>query len=245
MDIIEVDNYHSLLKRHIPIGVGTTAYCFLMPDNKVFKLFKKNYRENSIFRNNEIIERLEDINKIQNDTYIGPESIVMQDDKVIGYIYPLIEGKTFNKVNMNTKVIDILNNMDKLIEDTKDISNKGFYLVDMHDRNLIYNGSYYVIDLDKGHLAENYPHLYRLNMKRIYDTIFFRIFGLRPWDGLQFNNPNLDRLYFQTKWDDRDAAYNTYEEFTKVIGVKEPTVKELRRIPHRKVHDEYRSLFDM
>ena len=239
MNIIEVDDYHKLLKRHMPIGVGTTAYCFLMPDNKVFKLFKKIYRESTLFQTNNMLQRLQDINTIQNDTYIGPDTVVLCNNEVIGYIYPLVEAKTFKRVNTNIKVIDILNNMDKLIEDTKDISDKGFYLVDMHYRNLLYDGSYYVIDLDKGHLVDYKAGLYKTNMHAIYDTIFSHIFDIKPWEMIRFNRSYLDDLYYRTNWEDRNDVYNTYEEMTRYVEQEEPTIKELRRIPHKKERDEY------
>ena len=61
MNIIEVDDYHKLLRGALPIGVGTTAYCFLMPDKNVFKLFKKIYRESTLFQTNNMLQRLYDI----------------------------------------------------------------------------------------------------------------------------------------------------------------------------------------
>ena len=90
MDIIETNNYKELLRNSTYIGRGTTAYCFLLKNGMVLKLFKKSYMINSLFSEQKIKERLEDIHDIQNDSFIGPDILVMNKDKVIGYLYPYI-----------------------------------------------------------------------------------------------------------------------------------------------------------
>ena len=239
MDIIETNNYKELLRNSLYIGRGTTAYCFLLKNGMVLKLFKKSYMINSLFSEQKIKERLEDIHEIQNDSYIGPEILVMNKDKVIGYLYPFIEAKTFKKISSKTTLYEIYEHLGKLLDDTKDISKKGFYLIDMHHRNMLFDGNYYIIDLDKGYIMEQKDYILRSNIFQLYDTIYSEIFNIKPWDVIEFNNPDFNKLFYNNSWVDEYESRKLFDAVRYYTHTDNPTIKQMKRIPHTVTRNSY------
>ena len=190
MKITEVNNIYKYLIGAVPIGFGTTAVCFLMRNNKVLKLYY------SISLKNIMMSKLEILDEIGNDSYVTPEEVLIKDNLCIGQIYPYIHAKTLNKINNNT-ISELLLNYDKLKKDTKYISDRQFLLVALHRKNMLFNGFYYVIDLDKGYTEERYKEdtIYSLNMRKINETILYSIFGIKSDRVIDFLNEDIRKSY--------------------------------------------------
>lgn len=190
MKITEVNNIYKYLIGAVPIGFGTTAICFLMKNNKVLKLYY------SISLKNIMMSKLEILDEIGNDSYVTPEEVLIKDNLCIGQIYPYIHAKTLNKINNNT-ISELLLNYDKLKKDTKYISDRQFLLGDLHRKNMLFNGFYYVIDLDKGYTEERYKEdtIYSLNMRKINETILYSIFGIKSDRVIDFLNEDIRKSY--------------------------------------------------
>ena len=190
MKITEVNNVYKYLIGAVPIGFGTTAICFLMKNNKVLKLYY------SISLKNIMMSKLEILDEIGNDSYVTPEEVLIKDNLCIGQIYPYIHAKTLNKINNNT-ISELLLNYDKLKKDTKYISDRQFLLSDLHRKNMLFNGFYYVIDLDKGYTEERYKEdtIYSLNMRKINETILYSIFGIKSDRVIDFLNEDIRKSY--------------------------------------------------
>lgn len=190
MKITEVNNIYKYLIGAVPIGFGTTAVCFLMRNNKVLKLYY------SISLKNIMMSKLEILDEIGNDSYVTPEEVLIKDNLCIGQIYPYIHAKTLNKINNNT-ISELLLNYDKLKKDTKYISDRQFLLGDLHRKNMLFNGFYYVIDLDKGYTEERYKEdtIYSLNMRKINETILYSIFGIKSDRVIDFLNEDIRKSY--------------------------------------------------
>jgi len=190
MKITEVNNLYKYLIGAVPIGFGTTAVCFLMRNNKVLKVYY------SISLKNIMMSKFEILDEIGNDSYITPEEVLIKDNLCIAQIYPYIKAKTLNKINKNT-ISELLINYDKLKKDTKYVSDRNFLLGDLHRKNILFNGSYYVIDLDKGYTEERYSEntIYSLNMRKINETILYSIFGIKSDRVVDFYNEDIKKSY--------------------------------------------------
>ena len=240
MYIIETNDYKKeLLQDAFPIGRGTTAICYLRSDGYIFKRFIDTYLTYEMFNKHDMKEKFELINRIQNDSFIGPDILVMQDNKIVGYLYPYINANTFGSVSSSTTLFDLYKNIDKLVEDTIEISKHGFVLGDLHKKNVLFDGDYYVIDLDKGYKLDNIDYVTNLNLNLIYETIFFHIFKIKPWQAIKFNNRRVNEFFYNTSWHNMEDIYETFETYAKIVNKPNPTVRDLRRIPHIKERNSY------
>ena len=219
-------NLYSYLKGSYPIGIGTTGICYLMKDKRILKIFLNTYGTEYLFNKFEnIIDHFEQINTLKNDSYIVPEELLIKDKKCVAYIYDYIESRPLKYIKLNTKIDYLLYGYDKLYEDTKDISNKKFCLYDLHDKNILFNGNYKIIDLDKG-TFENLiteENILKNNMKLINRTILYSIFGTKNYKLMDFYNINLKESYKENIIDD----YRGMKTFLKDLQSTEKNIKTI------------------
>lgn len=240
MEIVEIKNIRDYLIDSIFIGKGTTAYCFLRRDNNVVKVYRKNSFTKELFSKVDMLQRLKDISDIQNDTYVGPETILVKDGNVVGYIFPYVPANTLKSLSTRTTLFDLYKNIDSLLSDTKDISDKGFRLYDVHEKNILFDGEYYVIDLDKGRFLDDTKGLYRYNMNSIRNTIVGQIFNVDPWEILKFHDDDLYYFDRQNNWMTEEGIYDYFSMLAEKSGIPNPSIKQLRRkIDYSKVHNDY------
>ena len=186
------------LKDSYLIGVGTTALCFLMKDGNVLKVFMDTSNKKELFLSKKnIIKHFELINKLKNDTYIVPEELLIKDNNFIGYIYPYKSAKVLNLLNKNTKLDNIIDSYDKLIEDTSKISEKKFILEDLHDKNILYSDNFYLIDLDFGYFekSKSSEELTNLNLLNLNEAIIHSLFKKKLNMVIDFFDEDLNDLY--------------------------------------------------
>ena len=240
MEIIEIDSVYKYLKDSIFIGRGTTAYCFLKPDNTVVKIYNHSSSTAAMFSKVDMVQRLNNIHNIQNDTYIGPEKLIMKNGELIGYIYPYIDAPTLQNTSLKTTIFDLYKDCPKLIEDTKKISDLGFRLYDVHHKNILFNGNYYVIDLDKGRINDIQDYLIKCNMSAIKETVIGYLFNVKPWEVVIFDDEEINYLYKGNSWTNEEQIYNFFETLAKKTDISNPSVKQLRRkIGYKKYYNEY------
>lgn len=229
VDIKDVDRRKNNLKL---IGVGTTARCYKLKDGSVLKLFKKNYNANLLLTKEIFNEDLSRFNTITNDTFIGPEACIIDNDKIVGYIYPYVEGCSLKQIDNNIKLRDIFKNYEKLLIDTKEISDKNFRLFDIHNGNIIYsNGFLRIIDLDKGYFYdEGDENLgYISNSREIFENVFGRIFNKKTYEIVNFKNKDLQILF--NRFDTRNIyAINEFIEYvTFYCHNSDPTILDVNK----------------
>ena len=239
LKVTEVKSAYKLLKDTIPIGYGTTAICFLTRDNNVIKYYLPTPNKKEMFAKRNMLETLTFINSIQNNTYVGPEEVFMKDDEVIGYKYPYIEAPTIKNLSNNTTLFEIYNHYEELLKDTKDISDKHFRLHDVHYKNILFNNYYYVIDLDKGREDNERVNLLRHNTDLIKETMMEKLFLVRPWEVMFFEEEKLQEVYNYTRWFDDESVFTFYEALARSLDDPNPSIKRLRRIPIRKERNCY------
>lgn len=192
----EITSILPYLKGAIPIGVGTTAICFLMPNKNVLKLYIELEGKINLFKYFDMNRHIEELNMICNDTYIGPQEVLIKNNQVVGYIYPYVYARVLKRLSDKVEEEDILKGYKKLYTDTYLISKQNFKLFDLHLKNMLYNGNYYVIDLDKGKI-ENQDNIFHYNIKEINKKIINSIFDLGMFDYVEFFDDDLEELFNQ------------------------------------------------
>jgi hypothetical protein len=233
MKITNVDNLSKYLYGSIPIGKGTTAISFLMPNGKVLKIYYKNELKTSIISKREIFD------KINNDSYIVPEELLIKDNKCIAQIYRYVKANTLHNIKSNFKVSDILKAYKKLIIDTKHISDNLFTLIDLHDKNILFDNSFYVIDLDRGFISDslNKNQVFNLNMRKINEVILNSLFKVKDDYIIEFKDSDTQNLYAN--------SMRRYDEFELLLekfltDTSDSSIKKLSKsIKHTKEINTY------
>lgn len=231
MKIIEVNNINKYLVGAIPIGVGTTAICFLIPNNKVIKIYHSPLMKKFVFEN------MHEFDCIGNDTYISPSEFLVKDNLCVAQIYDYVKAKTLHSSN-KLKISEIIKAYDKLYQDTIKISEKGFFLCDLHDKNILFNGNFYIIDLDKGYIdEEKMSYLFNINMRNINQVILYFIFKIKEYQILQFYDEKLNILYSKSLSEPYEFIYllNEIMNYT-----DDGTVKTLnKKIKYDQIYNPY------
>lgn len=212
MDIIEVKDTNCFKK--IPIGIGTSAICYKINNNMVAKLFYKSFCYDFFINEKQIQEKFELLSIISNDTFIGPEKIIVKDGVCVGYIYPYIEAKTLKRKSNIITVEQILKYYDKIEIDTKKISDKNFNLRDLHDKNILFNKKFSIIDLDRGGLENYYSKdkIYQININKINRTIINSLYHVKEYENIKFLNDKINELYNQAVYSDNKKIYDFLEQ---------------------------------
>ena len=231
MEIVRINSVYELLFGAKLIGYGTTAICFLLRDNTVLKLFINTHHKRSLFKFRDIVEHLSSLEKLNNETYVAPRKLVMIGDEVVAYIMDYRKAKTMKRISNSVRVNDLLMSYPKLLEDTRSVSLSHFRISDMHDKNILFNGDYHVIDLDNGSFIEDYKvdDLTRYNMQDILLTIVDGMFGVSWEKDIFFNRSDLDRIYHDTVYKNPEDFSEFVHALEEEIKVSNPSVLDLKR----------------
>ena len=235
MKITNVRTLYPYVNKGLLIGYGRTAFCYRLPDNRVLKLYVETYSKQDYFNKyNDMLEHLDLLHIISNDSFIGPDEVLMRDNKVVGYIYPYIDGTTIKTMRNKTRLSDLYCNFNKLIEDTVKVGNHQFMLIDVHNENILFDGSrYYVIDLDQGKLSVDDTNPIQRsitqNVREVATTITNTYFRGDNGYILQFRDLNIDEIYRNINWQDDKQVYDFFRALSERCHSANPTLGEVRR----------------
>lgn len=206
----QVDSVLNLIKGSRFIGAGTTGFCFLLPNEKVVKIYYDSSRTRGLFsrHGNKLMDFFEYIGSFSNENFYGPIEVLLNGDKIIGYIMDLSYGKTIKHMSGKVTIDDIERMIDILIKNVKEVSRRNLRIADTHQRNIMYSYIFRVIDLDDCYYCRDYPYdkLVKYNMESLLIVITNALFKVPDKHDLYFNNPELDTLYKQ-------SVYRNYEEY--------------------------------
>ena len=241
MKVTNVDSIIPYLKGAIPIGVGTTAICFLIKDNKVLKLYRNTYLKNVMFDYYNMEDKLSLLSTVSNESFIGPEELLKKDDEIIGYMYDYKKGRTLKSLTDNASKENIINPYKKLIKNSSEISKFNIIFFDLHQRNVILSDEYYVIDLDKFYIDENGYDIERMNRIAINKTILSALFDLKFNEYLQFIDKRLTDLYRSANSESEDAFIDLINE----LYLYNDTKKDVKRntLIHKYCKDSFKAPF--
>lgn len=243
MKTTEIKSILPYLIGSIPIGIGTTAICFLMPNGKVLKLYMNTYLKRELFYYHDMRKHLEFLNSISNDSYIGPEELLMKNNEVIGYIYTYINALELKRLRNNIKLNDVVKGYEKLYNDTLKISNNKFRLKDLHQKNILFNGNYYIIDLDKGFLDDrDNNEIFNSNIIDINNIILNAIFDLKFFEHLSFYDDDLDELLYSSLYENHEDFYELLQRLFDNNLTKKEVKENIRIYVHKKDPNYYRMM---
>ena len=246
MRFTEIKSISTYLTNSRLIGVGTTAVCFLMKNGNVLKLYLNTYNKRRLFYVNDMTEHLILLNSISNDSYIGPEEVLIKNGECIGYIYPYVHSKTLSSIDRNKSIYDVTKSFDKLIEDTKKVSNQSFRLGDLHDKNILFNHTYSIIDLDKGFIEDrlDIENIHSANMKNIIKTIIYAIFKVKCVDEISFFDDKISEMYFSTIYYYPEKLGEFLETIASIYEIKNPTMGNLLKNKRYILKSEYNTYYN-
>lgn len=144
IEIINLSSKKDLFKLLIKgqakyIGHGNTSCCFLLRNGNILKIYIYTKDKRRLFDSFSMLEHIKLLSTLKNDSYISPEVEYICNGEVVAYETEYRNAKTLAKINPNTRILDFLANLEKLIEDTYLIGEKSFYLINLHNRNILFN----------------------------------------------------------------------------------------------------------
>ena len=239
MEVIEANSVLPYIINSKPIGIGATAICFLK-DGMVFKKYMNTDTAHKLLIYGDIMEKLTCLSEISNDTYIGPKKILLVKGKLKGYMYPYEPGKTLNHVNSNIKLFDLFEGYEKLLQDTKLISDQCFKLVDVHCTDIVFNDAFKVIDTDRGRIVNESYNLYHNNTKKLFDAIMRYIFRIYQNYILQPVDSGLRHKISHTNVTNMCDIKELLEYISSMCDEENPSIKTIRKkIKVESTLDEY------
>ena len=250
MKVTNVRSVYPFVRKGLLIGYGKTAFCYKLPDNRVLKLYVETLGKKDFFdKYKDMVEHLELLNSVSNESYIGPEEVLMKGDQVVGYIYPFVDGYTIKTIKNNTRLSHLYRNFNKLIEDTIDVGNKKFELIDVHNENILFDGdNYYVIDLDQGRITKNeinpVKNAINKNVREVRETIINTMFKGDNNYILTFSDYYLDDLYKSIDWKDDRQVYDFFKALKDKCKSADPSLGEVRKKVRTKLsYNDYKRPF--
>jgi len=231
MKITETESIFKYLIDAKIIGIGTTAICFLLPDNQVLKLYYNSYNKRHLFYHHNMLEHLKLLNSVTNDTYIGPEELLINNGKVTAYLYPYINDKTLHASKNFITLNEIITKYPKVESDTDKISKNNFLINDLHDRNILIGNKLSIIDLDRGYIDEDLTveKIYQRNMNEINQTIIQSLFNIEDYEIIEFKDSKLNNLYKESTHSAPNAFIELLEQINEQCYPQKSTSKVLRK----------------
>lgn len=226
------------------IGAGFTAKCFLLKDGRLLKLYHKDsYNKYVLFKQHEnMIDFLNSLSKISNDSFIGPNGVLLNESKeVIGYFMDYKKAKTLKRINSNTYIQSIITSIPKLEEDTMKISEERYRIFDMHLRNILFDNQFYIIDLDGGNYS-NYQIdcICKYNIRDLCLIIIDGLFHNNDPDmKLSFYDQELNNIYNKIYLNgDINSLYDFINYLCEIIKLENPSIKEIRKSANKVLKKE-------
>ena len=231
MEIIQFKKSDLLIGPSIPLGSGKTANCFLTPNSDVLKIYKHNYEVDKLFKDGDFKLKLERLGSISNETFIGPSALLYTDDVLVGYTYKYCSAPTLYHAGNETSLTRLFINYDELLADIKKVSNNHLRIRDPHDKNILLDSNYHMIDLDHCEFRDEEPveDLFSKNASRMFKAIIKHIYGINPSHTVMFDDKGLNLVFNHMD----KTNLKEVEEFQRIIITKcaepNPTIKTIRR----------------
>lgn len=245
IEIIKLTNKTDLYKLLIGaryVDAGNTSRCFLLKDGKVLKIYKERKEKRNLFKKYNMLEHILLLSTLKNDSYIAPTSVYTYQNEVVAYTIEYHHANTLAKLNPNTKIEEVLKNLDKLIEDTYKIGDKKFRLYDLHDKNILFSLYFYIIDLDFGEIKDkSVEDINKYNIRDIIMLLMRVLFGIREYKLLNIYDLHLSKLYNQAIYDDYKNIYPFFESLKEAMKKDTLQVRDLKR--SRLYTKEYNSYY--
>lgn len=122
---------------------GSLSKCYLLEDGNILKIFNKTKGLGEM-------DNFKYFLKYSNDSIVFPFEFIYDAKKFYGYIMKRMPGKKLREVFNTSILTDLSKYSYKLEKDIDFVSSVGITLYDLHDGNILYDGSKYtIIDPDE------------------------------------------------------------------------------------------------
>ena len=229
MEIIEVDNlkaYTSLFKY---VSMGTTAKCYKYENDKIIKVYRNTPRKKELFERRDMLELLEYLGEIKNDSYLGTDQVFTTNGDIVAYTMPYAKGKTLMNMDRSVPISVLLEQLKKLRYDTYKVMELEYRILDMHDRNIIYSKEegFKVIDLDGGvkYATCGSKNLEMHDLKELKTTIIKAMLKIPYRFEIEFVDDELEAMYHSLD----DNINHLIMEMAKYTNEEEPKVSDLAK----------------
>lgn len=238
MKIIEIDKILPYIKHSFPIGMGMTAICFKNKNNRVIKIYKNNDDANLLLSKPDFLNKLINLGSLSNDTYVGPDTILVKNGKVAGYMYDYVDAPILAKLAKDTKISELFKNYDLLIKDTKLITDSHAKIVDLRRANILFDGKYNIIDLDW--FSFNDAVSLSDNMSKIFCCIIGQIYNTPPDYLYIFDNMDVDLFFKSIDVCDMNTIYELIRYVSNLCGESDPTLQQVKnKVKAKNVFNSY------
>lgn len=221
MEFKDINDYK--IKKYV--GSGRTAKCYLTEEDDILKIYRKliiNKKLKKCISLEEIIK----LNKLDSINVVAPSEIILKNDKFIGYKTRYIDAKPISHLKNDVKIKEIVEARKKFMENIYHIGNNyNFSFLDVHDDNILYDGNFYIIDLDLGMF--DLPDSEIRNRMDISLTILYALFQERYFE-LLFTDYKLQ--VFLTEMMNNNDTFDLFcERLYEIFNSDELTIKDLKR----------------
>lgn len=165
---MNIKNIKTITENYPLYCKGGTSSIYTMNNNILLKIF--NTYKDVFFE-----QRLEKLSKLNTNYIALPIENIYIKGKLIGYSMVKKDGITFNNIDFNTNIEDILISLLKLEEDLIILSENNIRILDLHTENILYDNNKYeinIIDTDEYGTLYMYKDLYNANLKSISSLLF-------------------------------------------------------------------------
>lgn len=168
--VVYINDLRELPHGRMLITDGNSSVLYKVSPHIYYKKFGERYIRLDEDKKQELMNFLEYILDIEAKNYIAPMTLYRSEDRLYGYTIVKVPGKNLNHVSKRTKVSDFIERIDEMKETMRVLADKRVVLSDVNMSNIIYNKSFFLIDIDNSYI--DYTHskdiIYLSNMNKFY-----------------------------------------------------------------------------
>ena len=168
--VVYINDLRALPHGRMLITDGNSSVLYKVSPHIYYKKFGERYIRLDEDKKQELMNFLEYILDIEAKNYIAPMTLYRSEDRLYGYTIVKVPGKNLNHVSKRTKVSDFIERIDEMKETMRVLADKRVVLSDVNMSNIIYNKSFFLIDIDNSYI--DYTHskdiIYLSNMNKFY-----------------------------------------------------------------------------
>lgn len=240
MEIIEGKKLKYYLLGAKYIGKGRCAFCFLMKNGKVLKVYYNSQCTRDLFCLHEykMLDLFTFLNGFNNQTFYGPEDIFM-NEQVAAYTMEYADGRLAKDLDTNLTISELNNLFTVLEEDVIEASERNLELKDIHQKNIIIGENIKIVDLDfcMMNRKPKTDRFVQFNYRKLIPVLTKALFKVSDNRDVLFYDRKLQNLFIQAIYQD----YLAYYEFLEALMEHGETVHDLRKakLVYSKIHVNY------
>ena len=168
--VVYINDLRELPHGRMLITDGNSSVLYKVSPHIYYKKFGERYIRLDKDKKQELMNFLEYILYIEAKNYVAPIRLYRSEDRLYGYTIVKVPGKNLDHVNKRTKVSEFIARIDEMKETMRVLADKRVVLSDVNMSNIVYNKSFYLIDIDNSYI--DYTHskdiIYLSNMNKFY-----------------------------------------------------------------------------